>query len=218
MFSEVIPDGSPNKTPHLPDRICPDSDAAGLVSSALLIREANRAERPSPSARLASDPMRSTRKFHDDVCNNLFRRNDRADLAIWTAAVPSRTPSLRRQYKQYKQEKSGRAPQKHAAIPGQFQRAAEQQRRKRLAQAPLSQQPQNGESSRRGRFHHRPQNAQVRASPCAGNELTAKRNAVTSPRATQAPPSPRIRSASGSMRRLRSHCRPCRSCPAGQIS
>lgn len=136
----------------------------------------------------------------------------------WTAAAPSRTPSLRRQYKQYKQEKSGRAPQKHAAIPGQFQRAAEQQRRKRLAQAPLSQQPQNGESSRRGRFHHRPQNAQVRASPCAGNELTAKRNAVTSPRATQAPLSPRIRSASGSMRRLRSHCRPCRSCPAGQIS
>ena len=67
--------------------------------------------------------MRSTRKFHDDVCNNLFRRNDRADLAIWTAAVPSRTPSLRQQYKQ---EKSGRAPQKHAAIPGQFQRAAEQ--------------------------------------------------------------------------------------------
>ena len=82
MFSEVIPDGSPNKTPHLPDRICPESDAAGLVSSDLLIREANRAERPSPSARLASDPMRSTRKFHDDVCNNLFRRNDRADLAM----------------------------------------------------------------------------------------------------------------------------------------
>ena len=62
----------------------PDMPGVGCSGSRIFCSPYPRGEprRPSPSARLASDPMRSTRKFHDDVCNNLFRRNDRADLAM----------------------------------------------------------------------------------------------------------------------------------------